>query len=68
MMSGEVQHVVESQHSWRNLGEVHSWIHVVLRDEDRQMRGTSTAVFNITTHRVALSPDAVFSVKTCVNS
>lgn len=32
VVSGKVQHVIQSQHAWRNLGEIHSWIHMVLRD------------------------------------
>ena len=27
---GQVQHVVQSQHPWRSLGEIHGWVHMVL--------------------------------------
>lgn len=32
VVSGKIQHVIQSQHARRNLGEIHSWIHMVLRD------------------------------------
>lgn len=32
VVPGKIQHVIQSQHAWRNLGEIHSWIHMVLRD------------------------------------
>lgn len=38
VVPGEVQHVVQSQHARRNLGEVHSWIHMVLRGKWRRRR------------------------------
>ena len=37
---GQVQHVVQSQHSWRGLGEVHGRIHMVLG-----LKGDNGAVF-----------------------
>ena len=30
---GQVQHVVQSQHPWRSLGEIHRWVHMVLNIE-----------------------------------
>lgn len=32
VVPGKIQHVIQGQHAWRNLGEIHSWIHMVLRD------------------------------------
>lgn len=36
VVPGKVQHVIQSQHAWRNLGEIHSWIHMVLRETEVQ--------------------------------
>lgn len=32
VMPGKIQHVIQSQHAGRDLGEVHRWVHVVLTD------------------------------------
>lgn len=30
VVPGEIQHVIQSQHAWRDLGEIHSGVDVVL--------------------------------------
>lgn len=46
VMPGKIQHVIQSQHAGRDLGEVHRWVHVVLTD----MGGGGGGGFN--THRL----------------
>lgn len=38
VVSGEVQHVIQSQHPRRNLSEVHSRVHMVLMREKQKVR------------------------------
>lgn len=34
VVPGKIQHVIQSQHAWRDLGEIHSWVDVVLRKRE----------------------------------
>lgn len=36
VVPGEIQHVIQSQHAWRDLREVHRWVDVVLRRRARR--------------------------------
>lgn len=36
VVPGKIQHVVQSQHAWGDLGEVHGWVDVVLRSRVRR--------------------------------
>lgn len=36
VVPGKIQHVIQSQHSWRDLGEIHSRVDVVLRKRARR--------------------------------
>lgn len=38
VVPGKIQHVVQSQHARRDLGEIHSWVDVVLRSRVRLRR------------------------------
>lgn len=38
VVPGKKQHVIQSQHAWRDLSEIHGWIHMILGA--REMRRT----------------------------
>lgn len=39
VVPGKIQHVIQSQHAWRDLGEIHRWVDVVLRRRRRRDAG-----------------------------
>lgn len=45
VVPGKIQHVIQSQHAWRDLGEIHSWVDVVLRKTARRRWDTSVFWF-----------------------